>query len=46
MSLIYLHATVINNYVFIFDFGVQLCHLSAALQEQAIGQFPINKRGN
>lgn len=32
----YLHATVINDYVLIFDFGVQFCHLRTALQEQAI----------
>lgn len=32
----YLHATVVNDYVLIFDFGVQLCHLRTALQKQAI----------
>lgn len=32
----YLHATVINDYGVIFDFGIQLCHLCTALQKQAI----------
>lgn len=32
----YLHATVVNDDVLIFDFGVQLCHLCTALQKQAI----------
>lgn len=35
-SCIYLHATVINDYVLIFDFGVQFCHLCTALQKQAV----------
>lgn len=35
-SCIYLHAAVINDYVLIFDFGIQLCNLCTALQKQAI----------
>lgn len=32
----YLHATVIDDYVLIFDFGVQLRHLRTALKKESV----------